>query len=68
MEDNTVIFKGQKYGVSFTERNGEWVASIMLENMKHITATAADKDMAKLSLDVKLHELEEKAIERKRMD
>lgn len=68
MENNTVIFKGKKYGVSFVERNGEYFASILLETMKHITTHAPNKEMAKILLDVRLFELQEKSNERKTMD
>ena len=68
MENNTVVFKGKKYGVSFVERNGEYIASILLENMNHITSRAPNKEMAKILLDAKLFELEEKSNERKPID
>lgn len=67
MED-IVIFKGKKYGVSYTEKEGEFIASMLLENMKHIVGKANTKEMAKLSLDAKLFELEQKAETRKNMD
>lgn len=61
MGNNTVFFKGKKYGVSYVERDGEYIASILLENMKHITSHASNKEMAKLLLDARLLELEEKS-------
>lgn len=60
MDDNTVIFKGKKYGVSYIEKNGEYIASILLENMKHIVAKGNSKETSKLFLDAKLFEIEEK--------
>ncbi len=60
MNDNTVIFKGKKYGVNYVEKNGEYIASILLENMKHIIAKGNSKETAKLFLDAKLFEMEEK--------
>lgn len=68
MENNTVIFKGKKYGVSYVECNGEYIASILLENMNHIASQAPNKEMAKIFLDAKLFELEEMSNERKLMD
>lgn len=68
MENNTVIFKGKKYGVSYVEHNGEYIASILLENMNHITSNAPSKEMAKILLDTRLFELEEKSNEKRIMD
>ncbi len=67
MED-IVNFKGKKYGVSFTEKDDEFIASILLDNMKHIVGKANTKEMTKLSLDAKLFELEQKARIRKNID
>lgn len=68
LNDNVVNFKGKRYGVTYSENNGEYIAVITLENMKHISAKAATKEMVKFELDNLLFELEEKAEARKHMN
>ena len=68
MDERLVKFKGRLYVVNYSERDGEYTAFITLDNLKHISASSESKEFAKLKLDVKLSELEEKAEERKLMD
>lgn len=68
MSENIVNFKGKQYGVSYTEKDGEFIAAILLDNMKHIVGKANTKEMAKLLLDAKLFELEQKVEVRKNVD
>lgn len=68
MDDRLVKFKGRLYVVNYSEKDGEYTAFITLDNLKHISVSSESKEFAKLKLEVKLYELEEKAEARKLID
>lgn len=65
-EDNWII--REKYGINCSKINGEYIASITLENMKSISTKADNEETAKLLLSAKLYEFEEKERLRKYKD